>query len=253
MMPILICEDIAHQRQQIVTFIKNYVLMEELDMQVDLATDDPFQILEYLKMNPNRAGIYFLDIDLNDKMNGLELAAQIRAFDDIGKIIFVTSHADLAPVTFQYKVEAYDFIVKGNLEQLQEQIVSCLHSIDSRKSLNSDQKALYVFKSGSKTRSVNQQEILFFETMPAPHVIGLQTTFAHYKFYGRLKDVQMSLPSLVRVHKSILANLEQVTAIDTENYLLEFQHGQTCPVAISKIRRVHKEWQAFMKKQKRRS
>ena len=107
MMPILICEDIAQQRQQITAIIENYVLMEELDMQVALATDDPFQILEYLKRNPNRAGIYFLDIDLNDKMNGIELAAQIRAYDDIGKIIFVTSHADLAPVTFQYKVEAY--------------------------------------------------------------------------------------------------------------------------------------------------
>lgn len=113
-MPIYICEDDPKQRQQLLEIVANYVMIEALDMQVELATADPFEIVARLEAEPGRAGIYLLDIDLNSSLNGIELAAKIREFDDLGKIIFVTTHAELAPMTFRYKVEAYDYIVKSD-------------------------------------------------------------------------------------------------------------------------------------------
>lgn len=242
-MPIYICEDDPKQRQQLLEIVANYVMIEALDMQVELATADPFEIVARLEAEPGRAGIYLLDIDLNSSLNGIELAAKIREFDDLGKIIFVTTHAELAPMTFRYKVEAYDYIVKSDHEQLQQQVLACLKSIDERKAVSTEAKAQFMFKSGAKSRVVNQQDILFVETLPTPHVLSLHTAQAEYQFYGRLKEVTQSVPDLVRVHKSVLANIDQVVSVDTKRNNLEFADGQTCPIAISKIRAIQKLWQ----------
>lgn len=247
-MPIFICEDDVRQREQLREIVENYIMIEALDMQLALTTADPCELVERLAEAPGRAGIYLLDIDLNHELNGIELAAKIREFDALGKIIFVTTHAELAPVTFRYKVEAYDYIVKSGFEDVKRQIIACLKSIVERQTVSAEAKAQFVFKSGAKSRAVNQQDILFFETLPRPHVLALHTPQAQYQFYGRLKDISQTLPGLVRVHKSILANLEAVVTIDAERYLLEFAGGQTCPVAISKLRQVQNLWQT----QKRR-
>ncbi len=113
MLDIFVCEDNAVQRQAIVQTIQNIVLIEELDMQLVLDTEDPHVLLVKLKASRN-TGIYFLDIDLGSNMNGMKLAQQIRYFDPRGFIIFITAHSELSYMTFQYRVEAMDFILKDN-------------------------------------------------------------------------------------------------------------------------------------------
>ena len=93
MLNIFVCEDNAVQRQAIMQIIQNTVLIEELDMQLVLDTEDPYVLLEKVKTSQN-TGIYFLDIDLKARMNGMKLAQQIRLFDPRGFIIFITSHTE---------------------------------------------------------------------------------------------------------------------------------------------------------------
>ena len=113
MLNIFVCEDDAVQRKSIVQIIKNTVLIEELDMQLILDTPNPYELLETVKTSQN-TGIYFLDIDLKCDMNGMKLAQQIRLYDPRCFIIFVTSHSELSYMTFQYRVEAMDFVLKDN-------------------------------------------------------------------------------------------------------------------------------------------
>ena len=113
MLDIFVCEDNAVQRQAIVQTIQNAVLIEELDMQLVLDTGDPYTLLEKLKTSQN-TGIYFLDIDLGSNINGMKLAQKIRLFDPRGFIIFISAHSELSYMTFQYRVEAMDFVLKDN-------------------------------------------------------------------------------------------------------------------------------------------
>ncbi|MDY4306465.1 hypothetical protein SNF32_00085 [Enterococcus mundtii] len=50
----------------------------------------------------------------------MELGKQIRQYDPTAKIIFVTTYTDFVYLTFLYKVEALDYIIKDNEEQLQQ-------------------------------------------------------------------------------------------------------------------------------------
>src|SRR4051794_9929355 len=110
MQKIYICEDNLSQLNDIKEIIENYILIEELDMEIILATQNPDELIQVLEDNPPSKAIYFLDIDLNHQLDGIQLAQHIRQVDDLGRIIFITTHAELAPVTFRYKVEALDYI-----------------------------------------------------------------------------------------------------------------------------------------------
>ncbi len=82
MLNIFVCEDNDIQRQAIVQIIQNTVLIEELDMQLVLDTENPYELLDEIR-NSQNTGVYFLDIDLNSDMNGMKLAQQIRLFDPV--------------------------------------------------------------------------------------------------------------------------------------------------------------------------
>lgn len=98
-MKIFVCEDDPRQRENMVSIIKNYIMIEEKPMELALATDDPYEVLEQSK-EMNDIGCYFLDIQLEADMNGIKLGSEIRKHDPVGNIIFVTSHSELTYLTF---------------------------------------------------------------------------------------------------------------------------------------------------------
>ena len=137
MLNIFVCEDNDIQRQAIVQIIQNTVLIEELDMQLVLDTENPYELLDKVK-NGQNTGVYFLDIDLNSDMNGMKLAQQIRLFDPRGFIIFITAHSELSFMTFQYRVEAMDFVLKDNPAELKVKIRECLLNAMERYTLQTN-------------------------------------------------------------------------------------------------------------------
>ena len=164
MLDIFVCEDDTVQRQTIVQTIENTVLIEELDMQLVLDAGDPFVLLEKVKTSQN-TGIYFLDIDLNSNMNGMKLAQQIRLSDPRGFIIFITAHSELSYMTFQYRVEAMDFILKDNPAEAKVKIRECLLKAMERYTLQTNKThKVYTIEAGSRKISVDHDDIFFFET-----------------------------------------------------------------------------------------
>ena len=151
MLSIFVCEDHDAQRQTIVRIIQNTILMEELDMQLVLDAGDPYMLLDQVKTSQN-TGVYFLDIDLNSDMNGLKLAQQIRLFDPRGFIIFITAHSELSYMTFQYRVEAMDFVLKDNPAEAKVKIRECLLNAMERYTLqtNKTHKA-YTIEAGGRS------------------------------------------------------------------------------------------------------
>jgi len=121
---IFICEDNKVQREKFENIIENIIIIENYDMDLQLSTEDPFEIINYLKSN-NTSGLYFLDVDLHSDINGIQLAEKIREYDPRGFIVFITTHAEMSYLTFLYKVEAMDYIIKDNYNNIQQRISEC--------------------------------------------------------------------------------------------------------------------------------
>ncbi|WP_256075463.1 response regulator, partial [Staphylococcus aureus] len=95
----------------------NYIMREEKPMEIALATDNPYEVLDQAK-NMNDIGCYFLDIQLSTDINGIKLGSEISKHDPVGNIIFVTRHSELTYLTFVYKAVAED-------KQLPKLLIMC--------------------------------------------------------------------------------------------------------------------------------
>ena len=160
-MKIFVCEDDQRQREHMVSIIKNYIMIEEKPMELALATNDPYEVLEQSK-ELNDIGCYFLDIQLEADMNGIKLASEIRKHDPVGNIIFVTSHSELTYLTFVYKVAAMDFIFKDDPSELKMRIIDCLETAHTRLKLLSKESNVDTIelKRGSNSVYVQYDDIL---------------------------------------------------------------------------------------------
>ena len=200
-----------------------------MDMQLILDTTNPYELLETVKTSQN-TGIYFLDIDLKCDMNGMKLAQQIRLYDPRCFIIFVTSHSELSYMTFQYRVEAMDFVLKDNPAEAKVKIRECLLNALERYTLQTNKThKVYTIEIGDRRISVDYNDILFFETSSNIHKVILHAKDRQIEFSSTIKELEKILDdTFVRCHRSFLVNKSNIQEIDTKNRIIYFINGETC-------------------------
>lgn len=229
MLDIFVCEDNDAQRRMVVQMIQNTVLIEELHMQLVLDTADPYELMETVRDSQN-TGVYFLDIDLNTDINGMKLAQQIRLFDPRGFIIFITAHSELSYMTFQYRVEAMDFVLKDNPAEVKVKVRECLLNAMDRHTLQTNKThQTYTIEAGGRKISIDYDEILFFETSSNIHKVILHAKDRQIEFSGTMKVLANTLGgAFVRCHRSFLVNKNNIKEVDAKNRIIYFANGETC-------------------------
>lgn len=230
MLEIFICEDNLTQRIRLERMIEKYVLIEDLDMKISLSTDNPYDLLAYIEQHPQSHAIFFLDVDLNKEIDGIELGGQIRNLCVDGKIIFITTHDELLPLTFKYKVEAMDYIIKEDQEELENRVREALqqtqrHYTSESSTTPSNRIRIEV---GNQTRLFNLEDIMFIETSPTSHKLILHLSNSQTEFYGKITEIEQLSESFLRVHKSFVANQENIVHVNRKNRTLTFRNGETC-------------------------
>lgn len=223
MFDIYICEDDAKQLENLRTMIANYILFHENTYQIQLATQNPQELLDYVRDNQVKQGIYFLDIDLNHRLNGIDVAERIREYDCTGKMTFITTHEEMAPLTLRRKIETFDFIEKSDLHTMNQRIFDNLEAVYNRlKTAHEEQNTSIQFKIGSSVYHYNIADILFIETSGAPHRLTIHSKKGQYDFYGRIKDYDEMYEDLIRVSHSTLVNRNNVKKVDYAQRMLYF-------------------------------
>lgn len=113
MIPVYICDDEAHILQRLEQIVAGQIMILDSDMGPVRTVEEPDELL-LLQKEDLVPAVYFLDIDFPGKISGLELAQKLRQYDPRGFIVFITAHNDLAFETFRLRLEALDYIVKGD-------------------------------------------------------------------------------------------------------------------------------------------
>lgn len=236
MLDIFICEDNLIQRTKLETMIQQYIMIEELQMKIALSTNDPYELLNYLEQHLQTHGIYFLDVDLDSDIDGIQLGSKIRNLSIDCKIIFITTHGELAPLTFQYKVEAMDYILKDNPDELEQRLREALDQ--AHRHYTSENKVIpdrIRLEVGSQTRLFDLAEIMFIETSPNSHKLILHLENSLVEFTGKINEVEKLSSHFIRVHKSFVANQQNIVSVDKKQRTVLFKNGETCFVATRQI------------------
>lgn len=228
MIPVFICASDSTQRENIKRIVEDYIVIEDLDMKVTAFADSQ-AVVDLLITRPFQNGVYFLDIDLSDKTNGITIASKIREFDNRGTIVLITKHPELMYLTFEYKLEVMDFITKGNPLEVSKRICECMKVVYERtlKQGKNIDNLFYQVKIDKKIKLIPYEEIMFFETSLTPHMLILHLADTQFEFRGSIKDVATD-KRFFRCHKSIVVNLDNVRAIRISERYLEMVNGSSC-------------------------
>ena len=237
MVPVFICENDPIQRNRLEDIIRKYIMIEDYDMVITLSTDNPYDILDYLNKNQNIRGAYFLDVDLGQDINGIQLGAEIRKKDVFSRIVFVTTHSELMSLTFTYKVEAMDYIIKDEPENIQRKVQDCLKQINEyHTSETTKEEDRIKLKVNNQIRIFELQDIMFFETTELSHKIKLHLTNNRVELYGNLMELEELSDSFIRTHKSYLINKDNIATIDKKKREVTMINGEVGLVSIRKMK-----------------
>ena len=232
MIKVFICEDNKKQREKFTETIRNIILMEDFDMNVALSTEKPDDIIDYLKDN-DVSGLYFLDVDLKSHINGIKLAELIREYDPRGFIVFVTTHAEMSYLTFMYKVEAMDYIIKDNYDNVKERIHQCIANANKKYSSKATNvQKNFTIKVNDRIITIEYNKILFLETSINILKVVLHAIDRQVEFYAKMKDVEDKLDErFYRCHRSFLVNKDLIEEIDMSNRIIKMVNGEECLVS----------------------
>lgn len=190
-MKIFICEDNNIQRRRIIRSVEEIIEIEKFDMEIALATANPKDIINYVKEKVVEASLYFLDVDLNTDINGIQLADEIRKYDSKGFIVFITAKSECAPLTFKYKVEAMDYIIKDNFNDIHERIHQCITSANTKcLSRTTRPEKNFIISINDRTMMIEPEKILFFETAYFKNRVVLHAVDRQLQFYSNLKKIE---------------------------------------------------------------
>ena len=146
------------------------------------------------------------------KMNGIEAARRLRMIDKSVVIIFYSKSAD--HVWHCFDVEPLHYLRKPIVYEK-------VHNVLERamEKLQNESPEVFTFSSNNATFRVPLKEIVYFESKL--RVITLRTIYDHYRFYGKLDDVEKALQnsSFVRCHQSYVVNMRHIQQITNYSYL----------------------------------
>lgn len=162
--------------------------------------------------------VAFLDIELNDTMDGLELAQLMREKLYKGSIVFLTNYKEYV---FQgYDVQALNFLLKPVKA---EDIIKCMNIV-----FESIRENAYVFNSNIESIKIPYSKILYFSS--SSHYMDIYTTETVYSHRGKLADMKCHLPyNFIQCHRSILVNINHVEKIFKTDLILV--NGCTLPIS----------------------
>lgn len=241
MIHIYLCEDDKKQLIQWKKIIEKFLLMNTTESRLYCAVTTPDQLLS-MRRHSNITGLYFLDIDLQANRNGIELAQEIRKYDPRGYIVFITTHSEMAVLTFRYKVEAMDFILKDEPETLPEHICACIQNAESnyRTQLDSTGRLLSV-KVDKDSLVLDQNDIISITTSEDCHKIIVHTKTGIRQMSGSLKEFGAILSGdFCQCSRSVIVNLRHVKQFTRETGIVLMDNKETYPVSIRMLHKVQK-------------
>ena len=213
MINFVLCDDNIMVLSKLKEMLNSIFLKYDFDATVKLATNSTKELIKFV--NYNRIDVLFMDIDLNTKENGIEIAKLIRKSNKSLYLIFVTAHFEYIISSFECKT--FDFIQKpftyARLERTILRIFDDIYGFNSR--------FIDINNSG---QIINRDSIDFIEKDGMKAIY--KTINESFESYCSFNQIETTLPqNFVRCHKSFIVNINNIHHVDSKSNTIFFQDG----------------------------
>ena len=162
--------------------------------------------------------VYILDIELNDKVSGINIAKLIRDVDYENEILFITNHDGMFESVHRGVYEVFDFIEK--FHDFDKRFKKDIKAILKR---NFDNK-MFNYKVNTIELSIYYREIMYIYTDERKLVIVTPTN--KYTVNMTIKEMLTLLDDRFRqCHKSCIVNTDHIEKKDYKNGYIILNNG----------------------------
>ncbi|OTP24877.1 LytR/AlgR family response regulator transcription factor [Enterococcus mundtii] len=241
MRKIFIIEDnIAHR-----AFIKNEILVftQEFRLSVDIICIESFSffIQNLYHKNLTDTDVFIIDIDLQTKFSGIDIAEKIRQYNLHCKIIFITSHTEKSFEIITKNIAPFDCIKKvpndipQTKTQLKKTLKKCIHNeqLDNQKFLclkRNNEKLIFSFS-----------DVVYIETIKTSrYKIHLQTMTNEYILNNSFSKVkQIDFPEYyITSLRSYIINLLQIDFLNQNLGTISFKNKSELYVSFRLMKKI---------------
>ncbi len=244
MMNIFILEDNLRQQERLLSTVRAILKEENISARHLAAYSKSSNLLADITERGSHQ-LFFFDIEIKDEeRKGLEIASEVRKLDPNAIIVFVTTHSEFAPISFKYKVAAYDFIDKSlDADDFKEQVRESIRYTATLSGSAQTDVNYFDYKSAKAQVKVPLHDILYFETSQIAHKLILRTRTERLEFYAKISDIEKMHDKFFQCHRSFLVNIDNVSRIDKANQLAYFDNGESCLVSRLKMKALIARWE----------
>lgn len=175
---------------------------------------DALRLIGYSTIADLSQSILFLDIELNHNQNGVNIAEQIRKANPNAQIIFITSYNKYAPLTYQKRIGAIDYINKSDeniMVRINETLFNAFEALENAQKID---HAQFTYKIGRRVQRINKNDIAYITSTPTQHRVNMITKTGEASFRSHIGDLEKENDFLVRVSQSCLINPENISKVD---------------------------------------
>lgn len=210
MLNFAIIEDDSELLHSLSHMLESIFMQHDFDAQVSFQTTDENELLSHIENN--KVDVLLLDIELNSKLKGVEIAEKVRKTNKDCYFIFETAHLEFGLLAYQYKT--FDFISKPVTAQRLEGCITRLFDDISgvtKKFIRLDNKNTIIAENEVKYIKRDGMKLIF------------HTDARDYEIYSSFAKIQNKLPNnFVRCHKSFIANVDNITKVEPMDNVVYF-------------------------------
>jgi len=227
-MKIAICDDTPQDLENLKNALVEYFKEKEIPFSIEGFNDCRVLLNRFKVVETNEYDIFILDVMM--QKNGVDVAKEIRKYNDSSTIIFETSSEEFAIDAF--KVQAFDYILKPiNKDKIKE----CFDKLLDLKK-ESLKKHVFTIKSMDHAQeTVDIKNIIYIESSDRRMIIHLMkgepivTTSLRSKF---LESIPFDYDNynFINCHSSFLVNLNSIKSIRNDSSF-ELKNGEVIPIS----------------------
>lgn len=216
MLKFVLCDDNSAILDRLTKTLEKLFIKHDVQASIDFYSTNASEIIEYIQNN--KIDVLFLDINLNSKITGCDVANIVRKKSKDTYIIFTTGHMEYVLMAYKYKT--FDYLPKPITEErLEETLLRLLDDVNNT-------PIKFIRLNNNKT-IIKQDEINYIKKDGMKLVFC--TNSREYEVYSSFNKIQSCLPeNFVRCHKSFVVNVKNVSNIDSNKNTILFNHNTKC-------------------------
>lgn len=238
MVKIIVIEDDKNAQLVVKKILRDLDIFKDEEVQVEYFTKYTNTLKEIIK-DSSEHKIYVVDIELETKVSGIDIAKFIRENDWESEIIFITNHDKMFETTYRSVYEVFDFIEK--FHNMESRLKKDIKTIFKR---NFDNK-MFKFSSRNLNLQIYYRSISYIYRDKEARKIVINTDKTKYAIYMNVSDALNYLDSRFKmVHRACIVNMDKVEAFNWSKGYFILNTGEKIMMLSKKYKKEIEEYYA---------